>query len=76
MGWSGCVDHTHITLDRPWKSLKIWLPLQILQGYLGLWVFCVILASSTLPAVEHSTHPKKAYVIFLLFWVPLELFIV
>jgi hypothetical protein len=50
MGWSGCVDHTSITLDRPGKSLRIWLPLQSLQGYLGLRVVWVILTSSTLPA--------------------------
>jgi hypothetical protein len=50
MGWRGCVDHTSITLDRPGKSLRRWLPLQILQGYLGLRVVWVILTSSTLPA--------------------------
>jgi hypothetical protein len=50
MGWSGCVDHTSITLDRPGKSLRRWLPLQSLQGYLGLRVVWVILTSSTLPA--------------------------
>jgi hypothetical protein len=50
MGWSGCVDNTSITLDRPGKSLRIWLPLQSLQGYLGLRVVWVILESSTLPA--------------------------
>jgi hypothetical protein len=49
MGWRGCVDHASITLDRPGKSLRRWLPLQILQGYLGLWVVWVILTSSTLP---------------------------
>jgi hypothetical protein len=50
MGWRGCVDHASITLDRPGKSLRRWLPLQSLQGYLGLRVVWVILASSTLPA--------------------------
>ena len=50
MGWSRCVDHTSITLDRPGQSLRRWLPLQSLQGYLGLWVVWVILTSSTLPA--------------------------
>jgi hypothetical protein len=50
MGWSGCVDHTSITLGRPGQSLRIWLPLKILQGYLGLWVVWAILTSSTLPA--------------------------
>jgi hypothetical protein len=49
MGWRGHVDHASITLDRPGKSLRIWLPLQILQGYLGLRVVWVILAPSTLP---------------------------
>jgi hypothetical protein len=50
MGWRGCVDHTSITLDRPGQSLRRWLPLQSLQGYLGLRVVWVILTSSTLPA--------------------------
>jgi hypothetical protein len=50
MGWRGHVDHASITLDRPGKSLRRWLPLQSLQGYLGLWVVWVILTSSTLPA--------------------------
>jgi hypothetical protein len=50
MGWSGCVDHTSITLGRLGKSLRRWIPLQSLQGYLGLWVIWVILTSSTLPA--------------------------
>ena len=50
MGQSGCVDHTSITLDRLGKSLRRWLPLQSLQGYLGLRVVWVILTSSTLPA--------------------------
>jgi hypothetical protein len=50
MGWRGCVDHASITLDRPGQSLRRWLPLQILQGYLGLRVVWVILTSSTLPA--------------------------
>jgi hypothetical protein len=49
MGWKRCVDNASITLDRPGQSLRIWLPLQILQGYLGLWVVWVILASSILP---------------------------
>jgi hypothetical protein len=48
MGWRGCVDHASITLDRPGKSLRIWIPLQSLKGYLGLQVVWVILAS-TLP---------------------------
>jgi hypothetical protein len=43
------VDHASITLDRPGHSLRRWLPLQSLQGYLGLQVFWVILTSSTLP---------------------------
>jgi hypothetical protein len=50
MGWRGHVDHASITLYRPGQSLKIWLPLQSLQGYLGLRVVWVILISSTLPA--------------------------
>jgi hypothetical protein len=50
MGWRGHVDHASITLDRPGKSLRRWLPLQSLQGYLGLRVVWVILTSSTLPA--------------------------
>jgi hypothetical protein len=50
MGWRGCVDHASITLDRPRHSLRRWLTLQILQGYLGLQVVWVILTSSTLPA--------------------------
>jgi hypothetical protein len=50
MGWRGCVDHASITLDRLGKSLRRWLPLQSLQGYLGLQVVWVILTSSTLPA--------------------------
>jgi hypothetical protein len=50
MGWSGCVDHTSITLHRPGQSLRRWLPLQSLQGYLGLRFVWVILTSSTLPA--------------------------
>jgi hypothetical protein len=49
MGWRGCVDHASITLDRPGKSLRRWLPLQSLQRYLGLRVVWVILTSSTLP---------------------------
>jgi hypothetical protein len=49
MGQRGCVDHASTTLDRPRKSLKGWLPLQSLQGYLGLRVVWVILKSSTLP---------------------------
>ena len=49
MGWQGCVDHASITLGRPGQSLRRWLPLQSLQGYLGLRVFWVILTSSTLP---------------------------
>ena len=49
MGWQGCVDHISITLGRPGQSLRIWLPLQRLQGYLGLRVVWVILTSSTLP---------------------------
>jgi len=49
MGWRGCVDQSSITLDRLGKSLRIWIPLQSLQGYLGLWVVWVILTSSTLP---------------------------
>jgi hypothetical protein len=49
MGWRGCVDHASITLDKPGKSLRRWLPLQSLQGYLGLRVVWVILTSSTLP---------------------------
>jgi hypothetical protein len=43
------VDHASITLDRPGHSLRRWLPLQNLQGYLGLQVVWVILTSSTLP---------------------------
>ena len=60
MGWWGCVDHASITLDRPGKSLRRWLPLQILQGYLGLWVIWGILASSTLPTwlLVTSSFPK------------------
>ena len=50
MGWRGCVDHASITLDRPRQSLRRWLPVQSLQGYLGLRVVWVILTSSTLPA--------------------------
>jgi hypothetical protein len=50
MGWRGYVDHTSITLDRPGKFLRRWIPLQILQGYLGLRGIWVILTSSTLPA--------------------------
>jgi hypothetical protein len=50
MGWRGCIDHTSITLDRPGQSLRRWLPLQSLQGYLDLRVVWVILTSSTLPA--------------------------
>jgi hypothetical protein len=50
MGWRGYVDHASITLDRPGQSLRRWLPLQSLQGYLGLLVVWVILTSSTLPA--------------------------
>jgi hypothetical protein len=50
VGWRGCVDHASITLDRPGQSLRRWLPLQSLQGYLGLRVIWVILKSSTLPA--------------------------
>jgi hypothetical protein len=50
VGWRGCVDHASITLDRPGQSLRRWLPLQSLQGYLGLWVIWVILTSSTLPS--------------------------
>jgi hypothetical protein len=50
MGWRGHVDHASITLDRLGKSLRRWLPLQSLQGYLGLRVVWVILTSSTLPA--------------------------
>jgi hypothetical protein len=50
MGWWGCVDHISITLDRPGHSLRRCLPLQSLQGYLGLRVVWVILTSSTLPA--------------------------
>jgi hypothetical protein len=49
MGWRGCVDHASITLGRPGKSLRRWLPLQSLQGYLGLRGVWVILTSSTLP---------------------------
>jgi hypothetical protein len=49
MGWRGHVDHASITLYRPGQSLRIWLPLQSLQGYLGLRVVWVILALSTLP---------------------------
>jgi hypothetical protein len=49
MSWRGCVDHTSITLDKPGKSLRRWLPLQSPQGYLDLRVVWVILASSTLP---------------------------
>jgi hypothetical protein len=50
MGWSGYVDHTSITLDRSGQSLRRWLPLQSLQGYLGLRVVWVIFTSSTLLA--------------------------
>jgi hypothetical protein len=50
MGWQGCVDHASITLDRPGKSLRRWLPLQSWKGYLGLRFVWVILTSSTLPA--------------------------
>jgi hypothetical protein len=49
MGWRGCVDHASITLDRPAQSLRRWIPLQSLQGYLGLRVVWVIFTSSTLP---------------------------
>jgi hypothetical protein len=49
MGWSRCVEHTSITLDRPGKSLRRCLPLQSMQGYLVLRVVWVILTSSTLP---------------------------
>jgi hypothetical protein len=49
MGRRGCVDHASTALDRTGKSLRRWLPLQSLQGYLGLWVVWVILTSSTLP---------------------------
>ena len=49
MGWKWCVDHASITLDKPGKYLRRWLPLQSLQGYLGLQVVWVILTSSTLP---------------------------
>jgi hypothetical protein len=55
MVWRGRVDHSSITLDRPGKSLRRWLPLQILQGYLGLRVVWVILTSSTLPAQVRVT---------------------
>ena len=44
----GCVDHNSIILDRPKQSLKRWIPLQSMQGYLGLRVVWVILTSSTL----------------------------
>ena len=50
MGWRGHVDHASITFHRPGKSLRIWIPLQSLQGYLGLRVVWVIFASSTFPA--------------------------
>jgi hypothetical protein len=50
MGWRGCVDHASITLDRPGQSLRRWLPLQSLQGYLGLRIVWSIWTSSTLPA--------------------------
>jgi hypothetical protein len=50
MGWRGCVDHASITLDRPGKSLRRWIPLQSLQGYLVLRVVWVILTSPTLPS--------------------------
>jgi hypothetical protein len=50
MGWSRCVDHTPKTFGRLVQSLRRWLPLQILQGYLGLRVVWVILTSSTLPS--------------------------
>jgi hypothetical protein len=50
VGWRGCVDHASTTLDRPGQSLRRWLPLQSLQGYLGLQFVWVILTSSTLPA--------------------------
>jgi hypothetical protein len=49
MGWRGAMDHISKTLDRPGQSLRIWLPLQSLQGYLSLWVIWMMLASSTLP---------------------------
>jgi hypothetical protein len=49
MGWRGCVDHAYITLDRLGQSLRRWIPLQSLQGYLGLGGVWVILTSSTLP---------------------------
>jgi hypothetical protein len=49
MGWIGCTDHASITLDRQGKSLRIWIPLQRLQGYLGFRVVWVVLGSSTLP---------------------------
>jgi hypothetical protein len=50
MGWQGHVDHASITLDRPGQSLRRWLPLQSLQGYLGLQIVWAILTSSTFPA--------------------------
>jgi hypothetical protein len=50
MGWLGHVDHASITMDRPRKSLRRWLPLQSLQGYFGLRDVWAILTSSTLPA--------------------------
>jgi hypothetical protein len=37
-------------LDKLGQSLRRWIPLQSLQGYLGLQVVWVILGSSTLPA--------------------------
>ena len=49
MDWKGSLDHASMTLDIPGKYLIRWIPLQSLQGYLGLRVW-VILASSTLPA--------------------------
>ena len=50
MGWRGCVEHASLTLDRPGKSLRRWIPLQSLEGYLSLWVVWVILTSSTHPS--------------------------
>jgi hypothetical protein len=33
----------------------------------------ILLSPSESPFVEHSTHPKKVYVKFFTFWVPLDL---
>jgi hypothetical protein len=52
-------------MDRPGKSLRIWLPLKILQGYLSLSVVWVISASSTPPVQLSVTgcFPKCSTVV-------------